>query len=268
MRSAQRGGPRWRDSRLLPPPPAAGSLRVLLANVYTANPHRGSFVELVRDLDPDIVAVLEVDEGWLRALDPLRRDYPYQRAVPRSDNFGIAFLSRIPVERFEIRELAHESFPMILGTVELLRVPVTVAAAHPIPPVGNSLRGLRNRQLAALGDLRTAHPGEFVLAADLNTTPWSAPYRELERGAGDLRNAALGFGLLPTWPAQLPLARVPVDHVLLSGGLAVREYEVHPVLGSDHHAVLVTIGLRRSAWERAEGLGVRATQQHGWGEAV
>ena len=99
------------------------------------------------------------------------------------------------------------------------------------------------RRLAELGALVRAGPGRSLLCADLNATPWSPHFGDLLRDAG-LRDARRGFGHQPTWPAPLgAAARIPIDHCLVSAGIAVRDLRVTAPIGSDHLPVVVDLEL-------------------------
>lgn len=224
-----------------PPPANSQQLRVMQINVHTANRNHEAVRQAIVDANPDIVGLLEVDERWLSALAPLRVRYPYGIEDPRGDNFGIALFSRFPIEKLQLRPLEPGGVQVVTGEFSLGSVPVTIAIAHPVPPVSSRYSALRNREFVRLADmLRQFDEREIILLGDLNTTPWSPIYREFERSTG-LYNGALGFGLHPTWPASLPLLRIPIDHCLLSSGLRATAFKVGPQVGSDHIPIIVEI---------------------------
>jgi endonuclease/exonuclease/phosphatase (EEP) superfamily protein YafD len=89
--------------------------------------------------------------------------------------------------------------------------------------------------------VRTA-PYPTIVAGDFNYAPWSYTlhrFRELS-GLYDLR---VGQGFYPTYPATHPLLGFPVDHVYVSGKLALTHFERLPAYGSDHFALLVTLSV-------------------------
>jgi endonuclease/exonuclease/phosphatase (EEP) superfamily protein YafD len=51
---------------------------------------------------------------------------------------------------------------------------------------------------------------------------------------------------LPSWPDPLPAPlRVPIDHVLVAGDLAVEQARLGASFGSDHRPLLATIRIGR-----------------------
>ena len=78
---------------------------------------------------------------------------------------------------------------------------------------------------------------------DFNATPWSFPFRRL-LSSTDLSNSARGYGLDLSYPANGNLlVRVPIDHLLFSGGLAVVDRRLGPAMGSDHFPLTVDLAL-------------------------
>jgi endonuclease/exonuclease/phosphatase (EEP) superfamily protein YafD len=218
-------------------------LRILALNVFTANRNHAAVRDLILESGADIVGLQEVNERWLEQLSGLEPRYPHWVVQPREDNFGIALLSRFPLERAEIRTLAHESLPYAVGHLTLQGQPLTIVLAHPVPPARGGYVALRNRQLEELARVRGEFSDrEFMLIGDLNTSPWSLAYLRLIEQTG-LRNTAQGFGYRPTWPAQLPWLMIPIDHCLVSRGLEVRDYRVGAAVGSDHLPVTVEFGV-------------------------
>ena len=81
-----------------------------------------------------------------------------------------------------------------------------------------------------------------MLLGDLNATPWSPAFRSLLRNS-DLRDSRQGFGIHSTWPSGTWIMRVPLDHILVSGQVAVHSRVVGPDVGSDHRGVVVEFSL-------------------------
>lgn len=217
-------------------------LRLLQANVLSVNDNHEGLITLVDAEAPDIVVLEEVTAAWAEAIAVLADDYPYRYVIPRSDNFGIALLSRAPF--VDVRHLASPPLghPTIQARIDWHGNNIDLIASHPTVPVNPVVYAARNRQLDSLAALVAESDGPVVLVGDLNATPWDRHYRRLEAATG-LRNARRGFGIVPTWPTFLPIAMIPIDHVLVSPGIGVRSVTAGPDIGSDHLPLIVTLAL-------------------------
>lgn len=224
------------------PAPGTRTYRAILANVLTANRRFDRVAGLVRDLEPDIVVLEEVNERWLRELSGLRADYPHGRAVPRTDNFGIALWSRIPLDGAAVLSWSEVEVPSIAARLSLGGRPVTAIATHPLPPRRADYFAWRNQQLEALGQYVSSQPGEVLVLGDLNMSSWSPYFGDLVRTTG-LSDTRRGFGVLASWPSDVPFLRIPIDHALVSKGIRVVDRRLGPDVGSDHFPVILDFAL-------------------------
>ena len=227
---------------------AGPQLRILVSNVYTANPYRAALLTLIEREQPDIVALMEVDNAWVASLEPFLAGYPYHLLEPRSDNFGIALFSRVPLIDPRIVQIGPTPVPTILTRLDLTGQehdsPTTLMLTHTLPPVRPRNFAERNAQLFAVGEAlaeRREAGDAVILLGDLNATMWS-PFYTAMRDRTKLRNARRGFGIAGTWPADRPAwMRIPIDHALVSEQFAVAEFRVLEDIGSDHRPLLVTL---------------------------
>lgn len=88
------------------------TLSVMLSNVYTSNRQHERLIDLVKKVDPDILVFEEVNERWSEVLTgELSHRYPFMRAIPREDNFGIALFSKIDFKTLDVRYLGEANVP-------------------------------------------------------------------------------------------------------------------------------------------------------------
>ncbi|MBE2180761.1 MAG: endonuclease/exonuclease/phosphatase family protein [Chthoniobacterales bacterium] len=230
----------------LPQPPPASSpegLRLLSFNVHTANERKSDIAAAIRKSGADMVALYEVDPGWVQALEGLAPEYRITAADPREDNFGIVLLSRNVEHTAQIRDLGPAGVPSILVQSTDPRFRGTLVFTHPVPPVGREGSELRNSQLEAVAEfVRQTGTGNILVAGDLNATPWSSALNPL--WAAGLRDLRKGFGISPTWMRGMPWISIPIDHVLGGPEVEVHAFELLPEEGSDHTAISATISNR------------------------
>ncbi len=221
-------------------------VRILMANVHTANLQHERVKEYVRTCNADVVALLEVDDLWMKSLSSLDAEYPHAMKEERQDNFGMALWSRRPFLDCGTRYFGEAGLPTIDVLVEVKGVRLRLLATHPLPPTSAEGIGLRDEHLSLLARYVESLPGAKVIVGDLNTTSWSPCFGELERESG-LRDSRRGFGVQPSWPAGLPWLWVPIDHCLVSSDVGVISREVGPDIGSDHYPVLIELSLPPAA---------------------
>ena len=217
-------------------------LRALVMNVYVRNDRYHRFLELLRNESPDVAVVVEVTPEWARALQSMRDDYPFTHVLPREDGFGIALLSRLPLEHLQVYRLDGIGIPSVLARVNLDGDSLTVIGTHPPGPMTRWRAWARNHQLAALGALAAQQDGGVMILGDLNITPWSPFFRTFLKQAG-LRDSRIGHGLQPTWPTTIPWLRIPIDHCLVSEEVIVHTWRRGPHVGSDHFPVMVEVSI-------------------------
>jgi endonuclease/exonuclease/phosphatase (EEP) superfamily protein YafD len=215
---------------------------VISMNVHRVNDDATAAVAYLRDRQPDVVAVLEVDADWATALDGLADLFPHRVIRPRIDNFGIALLSRWPLDDVEIVAFSETGFPSILATVRRPAGDFRIIATHPYPPFNARCTDQLVTHLDGVASAAAASSLPCLVAGDFNAAPWSRPYRRLVARSG-LVDSALGRGVQATWHAHLPAPRIPIDHVLVPPEATVLRREVGPDIGSDHFPVEAEIVL-------------------------
>jgi len=223
--------PQLRNARLAPD----FQLRVLSVNVLGSNTDSQAVIKEVLASDADVAVFIEVNDRWLRDLQSLEARYPFQIAEPRSDNFGIALFSRLPLADEEVLNLGSGQRPSIAATMTRAGRRLRIIGTHPPPPMSRQMASYRNEQLDLLAEYVERSAVPVILVGDLNATPWSAGLRTLTAGA-------LGFRGLdppwrPTWRVRSPFA-IPIDHAMCTAPLLITRRKVGAHVGSDHRPIV------------------------------
>ncbi|MFN0079685.1 MAG: endonuclease/exonuclease/phosphatase family protein [Prosthecobacter sp.] len=214
-------------------------LRVMTFNVMTDNENHVAAIEHVLKADADIVCLLEVDETWRMSLEPLRVKYPHRVEEMNDGNFGLACYTRLPLKSSEVRRFTIWRLPSIVLNLDHLGVPLTFIGAHAIPPMGGLSAHEWREELSQIGAIVAGIHGEVIVAGDFNATPWCDGMRLLCEQSG-LQFRSVDPVWPPTWGLKLPMM-IPIDHVLVKGGLSVQKRVIGPEMGSDHRSVTVEI---------------------------
>ena len=218
------------------------ALTVVQANVLSTNQQYDKVIRMLESEKPDVVVFQEVSPHWLMALAELQSEYPHSYAEAREGNFGIAVFSRMPLVSVTHVDSPPFAYPTVIAKLRLDEYVLNLVATHPTIPVSRELYAARNTQLDSLYELLESLDGPTILLGDLNTSMWDVNYRAFETRSG-LRNARKGFGVTPTWPTFMPFAMIPIDHVLVSSDIDVRDVHAGPRIGSDHLPLVVTLSL-------------------------
>lgn len=222
--------------------PGATTIKLLHANVFFENNETDRLLSLIRRENPDVVFLQEVNGRWIRSLGALREEYPHHLEVPQEDKFGIAAYTRDPDVDIQVVTSPPFDLPTLVMRLAVGGQIVTLVSTHPMPPLGEPAYDARNKQLESIGELVKQIEGPKVLIGDLNTTMWSHHYETLLQKTG-LSNTRYGFGTVPSWPAQLPFALIPIDHCLVSDEFAALDTRAGPRIGSDHLPLIVELAL-------------------------
>jgi len=219
-------------------------LRALLVNVNTGNQAYTKLYQLVSSTSPDIVVLLEVNEVWIQALQPLLKHYPYTESW--GNKYGIALLSRIPLQDAAVKVIGNAGLPSVIARFAIDGQRLTLIGTHPYSPITWRRARDRNKQFRELAKFISGQEDSIILLGDLNVTPWSPFFKDFLRSAG-LRDSREGFGLQSTWPTRFPPGWIPIDHALVSSTVVVRHREIGPDIGSDHYPVILdfTLGAKR-----------------------
>jgi endonuclease/exonuclease/phosphatase (EEP) superfamily protein YafD len=223
------------------------SLRLMLANVFQSNKNYQALMAAVTETKPDIIVLQEVTAAWADQVRTLSDVYPHHEVVPRPGGSGMALFSRYPLAGVEVLTLDDSTHLAVLARINAPGAVVTLLSLHPPTPVRTGKFLNRNKQFTKAATILKSIKGSRVLAGDLNTTMWSPYFQKLLEESG-LRDAKLGFGVLPSWPQPLPrFLQLPIDHCLVSDDIRVAGISTGGRTGSDHRYLVVDLQLRKEA---------------------
>ncbi len=231
-------------------------MRFLLYNIrYATGPKMRNYVRssqknlvlisnFLRDLEPDVVGLIEVDHGSYRSgginqavllaeslghyhSHSIKYDHgSFWRRVPVLNTQGNAFLTR--------GRIRNETFHFFKHGVK--RLVIELELEHVVVYLVHLAVGARTRhlQLNALYDLVKQTRQPCLVAGDFNML-WGDLEINMFLAATGLQNAnTVG---LPTYPSKNPSRHL--DFVLYSKGIKIRDFQIPRVAFSDHLPVVV-----------------------------
>jgi len=225
--------------------------RIVSANLWNGAADPAALGDLIAGLDADAVALQELTP---EQADAVARILPHGQLDPARNytGMGIALREPAPVRRIGLprrdARVAHIDWQRPSGArieLEILNVHVQSPNHHSMP----SWRALRARRAQLHGlvrYLRASPHRRRVMVGDLNATPLWPVYRRLAVGMTDAALAAArrhGRSVRPTWGPWSGAPRLlRIDHAFVHG-VAVADFHVVPVTGSDHSAIVVDLAV-------------------------
>jgi endonuclease/exonuclease/phosphatase (EEP) superfamily protein YafD len=214
------------------------TLRLMTHNVRGANRDLAALERVFLEQRPDVLLLQEVRPHHMPLLDRLRARYPHQLLCDAHDDCGIVVLSRFPLTGSRV--VTHGALVLVETRARVGDRELVLFTTHVQRPFAGRLQA---DQFQALIETVAELPANSVVAGDFNSALWSANLSRAVRPAGVCAcNTALA-----TWPQWLGPIGLPIDHVFLKSGVSLLSIATVPGTGSDHRALLATLGLSTSA---------------------
>jgi endonuclease/exonuclease/phosphatase (EEP) superfamily protein YafD len=224
-------------------------LRILISNVQMENTAHERLINLVRDTEPDVLLAVETDGRWVRALEPLEKDYPCVVRQPQDNWFGMVLFSKLPLVEWKVEFLVQDDIPSVYAVLELAGERVVLRGLHPRPPepIRDQDSTPRDAELVLVGRWVGKQKGApTIVAGDLNDVAWSSTTQLFLRLSG-LLDPRVGRGFFSSYNARNPLVRWPLDHLFHSSHFRLVEIRRCEDIGSDHFPVLVELSYEPDA---------------------
>ncbi len=228
--------------------PIGDRLRYMEANVLQRNRDARALLTLVKEQRPDVLLLTETDRWWADQVRPLLRLMPHVVSVPQDNTYGMMLLSRRPLIGPKVRFLFDPDVPSIRTGLRLASGrQIDLYGVHPRPPVPGHDTAERDAELVLVGREVRARRRPTIVAGDFNDVAWSDTTALFQEVSG-LLDPRVGRRLMPTFPADLPLLRWPLDYVFLSPGFTLLHMERLGKIGSDHLPIIMSLCAADVAW--------------------
>lgn len=213
--------------------------QLLQMNLRFDNPQPEAVLSTIGEVRPDVITLNEISDMWREKLALLEAAYPYRIICPQPSYIGgVGILSRRP---FAGEPRCEDRGAMAVAQVDFGGETIDVATLH----LGWPWPFEQPWQLRALLPALATLGNRAILAGDFNAAPWSMTVRRAAE-AGGLKLTRLAG---PTWldrraPAWLrPYVGLPIDNVMVKGGVLAGAPQRLPFAGSDHLPVLIEFSI-------------------------
>lgn len=128
------------------------------------------YLEIIRNVNPDIICVTEPDAWWEEQLRVSEKDYPYATKHPLGNTYGMLLYSRLRFVSSEVNFLVEPEIPSIFSVVELRSGDlIDLYCIHPKPPVPTEAPETteRDAELLIVGKKAKAPSRAVIVMGDL-----------------------------------------------------------------------------------------------------
>lgn len=224
-------------------------IRIYTCNVLQDNRDYSRVKAQVEQLKPDLIFLLETDEGWHQAVhQDWGERYPHTLLAPKDNTYGLLLYSKLPFQRAAIQYLVEEEVPSVDLVVELpCGQPVQIWGLHPKPPVpGEDDRSTaKDKELMKIALKAEKSELPVIVMGDLNDVAWSY-VTDLFRKTSQLLDPRRGRGFYSTFSANYWFMRFPLDYIFCSADFALIAMKRMPHVGSDHFPMFIELAYRPS----------------------
>ena len=224
--------------------------KLMQFNVCAPAKDYSRFNRYITQEKPDMIVMEECGENCNANLNQAQvwKQYPYQfKKIPRRHRLVV--VSKFPL-RIDSTPKLHADPAVALLTLSLPSQPIQLFVMHSTrPSSGAPYYKNQIAQFKAIGQLASQSRLPFLMAGDLNVSPWNYSFGLLLHDS-HLKNTMDGFGFQPSFPTFVPHVEkapifpvIPIDQVLVSKEFSVLNRHTGPRLQSDHLPVIVELGL-------------------------
>lgn len=218
-------------------------LKILVSNVYQPNESYQAILELIDEVNPDVMFLVETNQRWEENLKALEQKFSYHLKEPLDNMYGLLFYSNLTLKNAEIRHVVKDDIPSVRTKLLLKNgKEILFYGVHPEPPspTENYRSSERDAELYLLAkEIRSQDAIPTIVVGDLNDVAWSKSTRIFQK-ISRLLDPRKGRGFFNTYHAKYPI-RWPLDHFFISDHFRLAEIHVHHSIGSDHFPVSMSI---------------------------
>ena len=223
--------------------PGDNSLSFMVTNVLMTNRNAKGCLEIIADVDPDVLLMVETDQWWCKQMQPLKEKYEHFVEYPEDNTYGMLLYSKLPIEHYDIKFLVEKHIPSIHAELTLPSGQrFNLHCVHPEPPSPSEAETSteRDAELLIVGKKLVNEHKPTIVAGDLNDVAWSYTTRLFIK-VSRLLDPRMGRGFFSTFHAKYRLMRWPLDHVFISPHFKLLDLKCLPYYGSDHFPIYIAL---------------------------
>jgi endonuclease/exonuclease/phosphatase (EEP) superfamily protein YafD len=208
--------------------------KIFLANINSSNRERHLLLEYLEKSEDDTVVLHEVTKAWGEAL-ATQKNFAFAKFIPLESNFGIAVLSRFPIEVLDVLTDRENMIPHLIVKNDLPGQPLNLATVHAFPPIGGYGHLINQRHLETIASKVRELRGPVLVCGDFNSTPWTRRFSQF-LDLANLNFESTLSSIIRSWPNIALLPKIPIDFCL-TRDMSIIDVGVGPNIGSDHKSI-------------------------------
>lgn len=216
-------------------------MTVLSFNVLQPNDRYADVAAMIDREDPDVLLLMETNQAWVDALALQLARYPYRLEKPLDNKYGMAFATRMPVERATMVANTSSNTPTLYATIRTDDgARLELIGLHPRPPLPGESTEARDENISRAGSQTPDRLDNVLAIGDFNDVPWSRTTQKFVADGGFL-DPRVGRGSFATFPADYASIGWPLDQLFVKNGVKVESFKLLEPAGSDHLPLLANI---------------------------
>lgn len=207
-------------------------IKFMQFNLNFRNRHLQSVKAYLEEQDIEIATFQEVTAKHRQSLETMRDKYPFQRHCKFAGVGDIAIISKYPFAEPHGECVKEEG--LVWTRVQLDEGELSVVSLHlhwPYPYKHHS-------QISRLEKVFATIPSPKIIAGDFNAAPWSHAVQRIMAASDTKVVDGVRWSLNIGNPNSLLHLQLPIDHLLISKELRVKDIHVGKSMGSDHLPIL------------------------------
>ncbi len=210
-------------------------------NVLMENTDYAAARDLIARESPDVILLMETDQAWVDALEPVLETYETVVRHPKDNHYGLIFATRLQVKEARVVYLTGDDTPTLLAHMQTPDgTAFRYVGLHPRPPLPGTDSDFRDKQMLYAARFARKSTLPIVAMGDFNAAAWSRASRHFKQ-VGEFLDPRVGRGLVASFDARSRLLRCPIDQLYITPDIAVTGFHRGPHIGSDHFPMFATM---------------------------
>lgn len=205
------------------------ALDIISFNILHYNKQGSVAFEYLKNSGADVLVIAE-SKPLQEFQAQLASIYPYKIGCG-DDVCELMIFSKYPFVKADENRFPWGLNRLSTATINFQGKDVRIIATH---LTKSFFSDLRIRELQQIVRIMREDKTPYILAGDFNATPWSP---EIQRMLGRTHTFLIDH-IIGTWPVELGHFGLPIDHIMISKGIAPLSYDALPsAFGSNHRGV-------------------------------